>query len=308
MKLLLTGANGFVGSHLLDALGARGHEVIGLVRRESRGFDPLRHHPWDGRGLSVDLLDGVEGVVHAAGAAHRPGAPEKVFFEGNRDLTRAIASAVRASEVRVLVHLSSIAADESAGGRADAPYGRSKREAEASVEQLGATGKLGINVRPPLIYGPGAPGNWAKLLRLARSPAPLPFATVRNRRSYLGIENLCSAVAAAVESCENSRAQGDAGPGPLSAKCGSYALADPEPLSLGEVLSILRGAIGRPPALFPFPSAALARGLRLLGKGAMADGLFGDLVLDSAPFRDAFDWSPACATAQGMADSILASS
>lgn len=305
MKLLLTGANGFVGSHLLEFLRDRGHDVVGLVRREFPGFDPKHHRLWDGSGVSADLLAGVEGVVHAAGAAHRPGAPEAFFEQGNRDLTGAIVKAALASDVRVLVHLSSIAADGSAGGRADSPYGRTKREAEAEVEALGAAGKLGVNLRPPLIYGPGAPGNWEKLLRLARSPLPLPFAEVRNRRSYLGIGNLCSAVAAVLEVSAALRGAGNLGTSPQLSKCGSYAVADLEPLSLREVLSILRGALGRPPMLFSFPPGALAGALGLIGKGTMADGLFGNLVLDCAPFRDNFGWCPPLATARGMAESIL---
>ena len=151
-------------------------------------------------------------MIHTAGVAHlspRPGEDlSALFLEGNTAVTTALAAAVASSEVRVLVHLSSIAAagytEFSAGtGLSEdqaiaptGPYGESKRLAEAPVEELRSVGKLGVNLRPPLIYGSGARGNWPRLLQLARSPLPLPFGSVRNRRSFLGIENLADLVLA----------------------------------------------------------------------------------------------------------------
>lgn len=292
----------------MRTLAVRGHETHGLYRRDFPSFDPLRHYLWDGREFPVEVLDGVEGVIHAAGAAHCPRAPAEFFDQGNRELTHSVVWAVSKTAVPVLIHLSSIAADANVRFGTETSYGRSKREAEAAVEALRGSGKLGVNLRPPLIYGPGAPGNWAKLVRLARSRAPLPFAIVRNRRYYLGIDNLASAVAAVLEVAsrtpdENATGLG-ARPARLASKSGNYVVADSAPLSLAEVVKILREALGRRPGLFAFPPSILGQGLRLCGKSAMADGLFGDLVLDSAPFRNTFGWVPPLSSPEGMAASI----
>jgi UDP-glucose 4-epimerase len=303
MKVLVTGAHGFVGRHLVKALDKAGHEVIGTVRRDAGSLPCLRLVP-EGSSHEAELL-GCDVLVHTGGLAHRPSAGADEFERINRDWTHRLAREAADAGVRTVIHISSIAARDAEAGRGTA-YGVSKREAEDAVAELARSGILAINLRPPLIYGPGAPGNWEKLLRLARAPVPLPFAAVRNRRSYLGIGNLCSAIAAILEVSAAPRGAGDHGlPRPFST-CGSYALADLETLSLGEVLSILRAALGRPPMLFSFPPRAIAAALRRIGKEAMADGLFGDLILDSTPFRDHFGWSPPYPTARGMAESILA--
>jgi len=299
MKVVVTGAGGFAGRHFVAALGRAGHEVVSWVRRETSG------------GLVVDLtridpamLEGVDAVVHTAGVAHlvpRPGEDlSALFHEGNTAVTTALARAVAASEVRVLVHLSSIAAagytEFSAGAGLSenqaivptGPYGESKLLAEAPVEELRRVGKLGVNLRPPLIYGTGARGNWPRLLQLARSPLPLPFGSVRNRRSFLGIENLADLVLTIL--CR------DIDPD-LS---GTYHVADSEIVSLREVVTTLRAAAGRKAGLLPFPPALMKTLLKAAGRGSMGDGLFGDLVIDATRVREAFGWSPPVATLEGM--------
>jgi nucleoside-diphosphate-sugar epimerase len=289
MRVLVTGANGFVGSRLIRFLCEAGHAVTGVVRREFEGRDPSMV-VLSGEDSYAPLLGATDAVVHTAGVAHRPGATREEYLAGNRDLTIRLAAEVAASPVRVLIHLSSVAAREAGSGRSRRPedYGLSKREAEPGVVALADSGKLGVNLRPPLIYGPDAPGNWGKFVRLARLPVPLPFASVRNRRSYLGLDHLCEAIGAILSS------SGD------PARSGTYEIADRETPSLAEVLAAVRRGLSRPPGLVPFPPGILDRTLRLAGREAMAEGLFGDLLLDARPFEEAFSWHPARPTLEAM--------
>lgn len=294
MRILVTGASGFVGSRLLESLREAGHEAIGSVRREFSGFDPEIHRLAPDESSLEALLADREALVHAAGVAHRRGSDAAACFSGNRDLTTRLALGAKRAGIRVMVHLSSIAAREAERGLTlRAPvYGRSKLEAEPSVERLGRLGKLGVNLRPPLIYGPGAPGNWERLVRLARSPLPLPFAGVRNRRSYLYIGHLAEAVRRILEHADDPELSG------------TYEIGEAETPSLADVVAAIRRGWGREPGLFPFPAACLAGALRVLGKGAMAEGLFGDLFVDAARFSEAFAWRPGSPTLAAMERSV----
>ncbi len=289
MRVLVTGANGFVGSRLIGFLREAGYGVKGVVRRDFEGRDPSLV-VLSGEDSLAPHLEEADVLIHTAGVAHRPGATREEYWEGNRDLTIRLAGRVSSSSVRTLIHLSSIAAREAGSGRSRRPedYGLSKREAEPAVLALAESGKLGVNLRPPLIYGPEAPGNWGHLVRLARIPLPLPFASVRNRRSYLGLEHLCGAIGAVLSS---------SGDPSLS---GTYEIADRETPSLAEVLAAVRRGLSRRAGLWHFPPRILDRGLRLAGREAMAEGLFGDLFLDPHPFEEAFSWRAALPTLEAM--------
>jgi UDP-glucose 4-epimerase len=161
---------------------------------------------------------------------------------------------------------------------------------------LAESGKLGVNLRPPLIYGPDAPGNWGKFVRLARLPMLLPFSSVRNRRSYLGLDHLGEAIEAILSAPADP------------SRSGTYEVADRETPSLPEVLAAVRRGLARPAGLMPFPPGILERALRLAGREAMAEGLFCDLLLDSRPFEEAFSWRPASPTLEAMERTLASES
>lgn len=304
MKVLVTGADGFVGSNLMRLLDAAGLEAVGAVRGRKRetgeGRRPLV--------LLTDVLGGsypkTDVIVHCAGVAHRGAGAglvaERDFDEGNRVLTELLSEVVLKSDTRGLIHLSSIAAagyteftserglDECGQGDPVSSYGKSKRAAEGAVFRLSESGRLGVNLRPPLIYGRGARGNWPKLVRIAGLNLPLPFRSVRNRRSYLGIDNLAQMVLSVI---------GCLGRPEVS---GTYHVADADVVSLSDVVTALREGMGKSPSLFPFPPNILRLTLDAFGMRSVGDGLFGDLVLDSRLFGNTFSYSSGFPTLEGM--------
>jgi nucleoside-diphosphate-sugar epimerase len=303
MRILLTGAGGFVGSHLAARLSGAGHEVIGTTRVARPGADGLL--PFDGTDGAARVPEGIEGLLHVGGATPANALAGPGAYSASVDFSRRLGDFARTRGVRTVIHLSSIAVhgggrtlargvvDETSELAPESDYGRCKRDTEAIFRELEAPGRLVVNLRPPLVYGPGARGTWAQLLGLVRSPLPLPFASVRNRRSFLGVDSLGDLVVAIL---------GHHGQGGRS---GAYVVADREVVSLREVCAALRLALGRRPGLLPFPPGLLAAALRGLGKKEAAAGLFGDLVIDASRVESAFLWVPSIPTLEGMARSLV---
>jgi len=290
----LTGATGFIGRHLLADLTARGYRVRVLLRR------PVEVPPGAASAVVGDLtrpinmaaaLADVDAVVHSAGLAHAmSGAPEDDYRTLNTQATARLAQAAERAGVRRFVFLSSIRAQTgatAAGPVTEAdpplptdPYGRSKREAELALAE---TGLDWAALRPVLVYGPGAKGNLEALLHLARSPYPLPLGGLRGRRSLISLESLSAAVDTLLRA-----------PGPLRA---SFIAADPDPLTLPEMIAALREGLGRRPGLLPVPEGLVGLACRLTGSGelfervavglvARADGLTRLGLQPAMPTRD----------------------
>lgn len=290
MRILITGARGFVGSALKRSLSEAGHEVWG----SSRFLSP-ESESWlvlNGKDFSPSLLEGIEVVIHAAGATPASaGRREDRPFQESIDLSRDLATAVKTSAVHTIIHLSSVAAlgtprelargvvDDRYDGFPGSSYGRYKRAAEEALLKSSASDRLVVNLRMPLVFGPESRGSWGLLLRLVRSPLPLPFSRVRNRRSFLGIGNLAELIGRILE---------QVGRGELS---GNYLAADREVVSLTEVCDALRRGLGRRAGQFPFPAKLMSSTLKIMGKADAAAGLFGDLVVDSSRTAEVFGWS-----------------
>ena len=260
-RILVTGASGFFGQVLCRELRQAGWEVRGTFHRGSPAAEPgvewRRIGSISGSTDWSNLLDGTEAVVHAAAVAHRIGpkaqVADAVYDEVNHRGTARLAAAARAAGVRRFVFVSSIGAvtdasaepvDEATPCFPATPYGRSKLAAERAVASALAGGDCEWCIlRPPLLYGPGNPGNMERLLRLLRLPVPLPLGGLRNCRSFLYVLNLADAVKVALA---HPAAAGEV-----------FCLADDEMLSTSELLRALGRAAGRPVRLFGVPAGVL---------------------------------------------------
>lgn len=293
----LTGATGFIGRHVLKSLTARGYRVRLLLRR------PVEAMPEGASSAIVgDLtrptnmaaaLAGVDAVVHSAGLAHAmSGAPEDDYRTLNTEATRQLAEAATRARVRRFVFLSSIRAQTGPTAPliltdADDPaptdaYGRSKLDAERALAAIGIDW---VALRPVLVYGAGVKGNMAALVRLARSPYPLPLGSLAGRRSLVSVESVSAAI--------DTVLRADA---PLNRP---LVVADPDALTLPEMLAALRFGLGRRPGLVPIPAAAIGLACRLSGREALFSRLAENLVARSDGLS-ALGWQPAGTSRDGL--------
>src|SRR5690606_34105308 len=148
------------------------------------------------------------------------------------------------------------------------------------MEAVRRGGMTGIALRPPLVYGHDAPGNWRRLQQLSRTGLPLPFGSIHNHRSHCSIDNLCSAILVALEAALQGRGGG------------IYEIADQEDVSLAQIITWLRQGMGKGPGLVPVPVGMLHAGFHLLGQARLVETLLDDLVLDPSSFMHEFDWTP----------------
>lgn len=301
-KVLVTGSTGFIGRDLVRRLAGAGFRVRAAGRGIAEGIagagieacalPDLKKIEWR------PLLSGVTHVVHLAGIAHSE-APvsEETYMQVNAHSVRSLAEAARSAGVKRVVLMSSVRAQTGPRARglvreADEPlptdaYGRSKLAAEralADVLQGGATDWVAL--RPVLVYGPEVKGNMRTLVRLADSGVPLPFGAFHNLRSLLSLANLASAVEHVLRTPECARS--------------IFLVADPQPLSVAEMIAALRHGLGRPARLIPVPAAPIGLVARLLGKGAAWERIAGELIADTSSLR-ATGWRPVETTNEALA-------
>jgi nucleoside-diphosphate-sugar epimerase len=295
--IALTGATGFIGRHLLRELPQRGYRIRVLLRRPAEvpagASSAVIGDIASPRNMNAALRD-VDAVVHSAALAHAmSGQPEDDYRTINTEATIGLARAAERAGVKRFVFLSSIRAQS--GPTADrvlteedppAPtdaYGRSKLAAEQGLAELGIDW---VALRPVLVYGPGVKGNMAALINLARSPLPLPFTGLRGQRSLLAVENLASAVETVLKLPDAIRR-------PL-------IVADPEPLTVADMIAALRAGLGRRAGLLPAPASLLEAVARLTGREEQFQRLAGSLVASPGALRRA-GWQPAVATRDALA-------
>ena len=305
-RILVTGANGFVGSALCSVLDAAGYETRCAVRRRTKQpqaqEQTISVGDIDGATDWAEALRDIESVVHLAARTHviRETAPDPLatYRTVNVEGTRRLAEQAAAAGARRLVFLSSVKVNgERTAGRpfteGDTPhpedaYGTTKWEAEQALQAIEReTGLQVVILRPPLVYGPGVKGNFLRLMKLVARGWPLPLASVRNRRSMVYVGNLVDAVLA----CIRSPAVADQ----------TYLVSDGTDVSTPELVRALAKALGVAPRLFPFPPSLLMLGASFLGKGEEAARMLGSLQVDSSRIRREFGWQPPYTMQEGLA-------
>ena len=310
MKILVTGAAGFVGRHLVKQLRKNpAHRVVAVQRRVDAG----EIADIDQRAMNIDPgtdwsgpLEGVEVVIHLAARAHILKETEAdalaAFRRENVDSTRNLAQQAAQYGVRRLIFLSSIGVHGAETTQPftaqDVPhphsnYAIAKLEAEnAVVEAARPSAMETVIIRAPLIYGPDAPGNFSRLVRLVRTGLPLPLGSLKNRRSLLGVDNLVDLL---VLCLEHPAAAGQV-----------FMAADPDSISTPEMLRQIAAGLGKPAMLVPFPPSLIGVLAALLGKKALHVQLCRSLEVDAAHTRRTLGWTPRLTTRQGIAEAVAA--
>lgn len=301
--ILVTGASGFVGAHTGVRLAREGYRVRGVLHRR----DPLLTIPgaeWCRPGTISedtdwsDALHGIDVVVHAAARVHAPEESDKAaFYRVNKEGTLRLAGQASRAGVARFIFLSTVAVhgtgrigeaiNELSPVDPQNHYAESKLQAEQGLLEIArADGMEVVIIRPPLVYGANAPGNFTRLVRLVRTGLPLPLRAVSNRRSMVGIENLADFVTVCVRA---GRAGNE-----------SFVVADEDALSTAELVSLIATGLGRRPRLFAVPLELLEWGARITGTSGAFEKLCGSFELDTRKARKLLDWISPVSAREGI--------
>ncbi|MDA3832884.1 MAG: SDR family oxidoreductase [Spirochaetales bacterium] len=304
MVILVTGANGFVGSALCGRLKVEGYNIRCAVRTQAQTENFIAvgdigpETQWD------KALHDVDTVIHTAARAHiaKDQVPDplaeyrQVNVEGTLNLARQSAQA----GVKRFIFISSVGA---IGNQSTTPfteqdtpaphdlYAISKYEAEQGLQQLAQeTGMDVVIIRPPLVYGPNAPGNFGSLVRWVEKGIPLPLGAIHNKRSLVALDNLVDLIVTCIDH-------------PAAANQ-IFLAGDGEDVSTSELLRGVAKAMGKPARLIPVPAKILTLGATLLGKKAVAQRLLGSLQVDISKAREVLGWEPVVSVEEGMAKAV----
>ena len=318
--ILVTGATGFVGCQLIKQLSTNSrYTLIAAVRRNiadlSHGVksqlvgDLLPTTDWQAALVGVDVL------VHLAARVHMmvdlSADPLAEFRKVNTAGTLNLARQAVAAGVKRFIFISSIGVNgnynsrpfvESDIANPQEPYAVSKWEAEqglmAIAEETGVEGEgrpedgdrgKGMEVviiRPPLVYGANAPGNFGRLTKWVKRGVPLPLGAVHNKRSFVALDNLVSFI---IHCIDHPKAANEV-----------FLISDGEDVSTTELLRKIARAFGKRSFLLPVPVGLMTFAAGLLGKRDVADRLFGSLQVDSSKARDLLGWRPVVSMDEGL--------
>lgn len=298
IKLAITGVGGFIGRAIFLKAANSIFNILIFSRRilSEPCFVKYNQVLFDLNLLLnvADNLAGVDVVIHCAALAHVQSsglAGLEDFRSVNANGALKLAEVASKSGVKRFVFLSSIGVN---GNQTTAPfteasvphphdaYAVSKFEAEQALLDLAAqTGMEVVIIRPPLVYGPGAPGNFGSLVRWVQRGLPLPLGAVHNQRSLVALDNLVSLVLLCADRTRSPQAANQV-----------FVVADGEDVSTSTLLRKVARAAGRRSRLLPVPASWLRAVASLLGKRAVADRLLGNLQVDATKARTLLGWRP----------------
>lgn len=324
MRVLVTGASGFVGRALVLRLAKlRDWSAVAVVRAL-----PSAEPIWYSGGfieagvshialgdltkalIEPGLFNGVDAVVHCAARVHVMNEsdvdPLSAFRAVNVVGTLKLAEQAASVGVKRFVFISTIKVNgevtvfgepfqaDDLPAPEDA-YGLSKLEAEQGLKLLAAeTGMEVVIIRPPLVYGRGVKGNFGSMIKLVEKEIPLPFGATHNKRSLVGIDNLVDLIVRCIDH-------------PAAANQ-VFLAGDGQDLSTPELVRSLAMAMGKRTRLISLPTGVLKFGATLLGKRALADRLLGSLQVDITKTRELLEWQPRHSVEEGLRRCFVTSS
>jgi nucleoside-diphosphate-sugar epimerase len=305
INVLVTGATGFIGRSLIQKLTEDNrYSPVAAVRDKSLksplavksvlGCDLLSYNNWG------EALLGVEVVLHTAARVHILNEtitdPLKEFRKVNTIGTLNLARQAADSGVRRFIFISSIGVNGNQSLRPFSendvpnpvePYAISKLEAESGLRQLAEQTDMEIVIiRPPLVYGPKAPGNFNRLINIISKGIPLPLGATHNQRSLIALDNLVDLIV----TCINHPAAANQ----------TFLVSDGHDLSTTKLAKLLGDALGTPARLLPVPLSWLEMGAKLIGKPELAQRLCGSLQVDASKVRNLLGWQPPISVEEGL--------
>ncbi len=309
MKVLVTGASGFIGRALCARFAeAVDVEVVAAVSPRNLTDPPAgtilaRELGADSRWQ--DVLESVDAVVHTAARVHVTNDPnvEASFRRVNVDATLNLARQAAHCGVRRFVYLSSVKVhgEYTRPGQSfsadDQPapvgaYARSKYDVEIGLLRLMKCQNMEVvTIRPPLVYGPGVKANFLTLMRWVHNGYPLPFGRVRNARSLIAVNNLVDLIRVC---CVHPAAANE-----------TFMAADGDDVSTAELVRRLGIALKRPARLLPVPPKLLLAVATLAGKRDLARKLLGSLQIDSRRTREVLGWMPSVSMEEALESTAL---
>jgi len=301
MKTLVTGANGFVGQSLCEALFKKNWQVAPVSRSQS-ATETVVIGAIDGATNWTVALDQCEAVVHLAARVHvmhdTVSDPLTAFRAVNVDGTLNLARQAAAAGVKRFVFISSVkvngestqtgkAFTESHAPNPQDAYGQSKHEAEQGLRQIALqTGMEVVIIRPPLVYGPGVKANFAALMRAVQKGWPLPLGAVHNQRSLVALDNLVDLIVTCITHHQAANQ--------------TFLVSDGQDLSTTDLVRGMARAADVPARLLPVPVWALQAAGSLLGKGDAVQRLCGNLQVDISKARSLLGWVPPVSVDEGL--------
>lgn len=307
-RVLVTGATGFIGTHLARALLDEGWSVRASVRDRSRIAElpqaidrvlvgDLERAVWD------SAVKGIACVVHLAGKVHcKPGSvAEAEFHEANVAATERLARAAAANGVKRFIFASTVKAvgeytcpgqlwNEESPCKPETLYGKSKLAAETVLKKVGfQSGLETIGLRLPLVYGPGVKANYLHLMQAVEKGWPLPLASIQNRRSLLYVGNLVSAILQCVKTNEDVKSE-------------TFLISDDQDVSTPDLIRLIGRGLNRPSRLVSFSERLLRSFFRMAGLTQMENSLVESLAVDIGRIRSKLSWSPPFKMEDGTRD------
>lgn len=305
LRVMVTGANGFVGQALCTEAIRRGLHIRGATRSACElpiGAEPVIVGKIDGRTDWAGALHNVDVVIHLAARVHvmKEAATDPLaeFLEVNLHGTANLAEQAARAGVRRFIYASSVKVNgeqtsetvpftELDKPNPQDPYAVSKWQAEQALQRIAQETNLEVViVRPPLVYGPGVKGNFISLLAAINKGIPLPLASANNARSLVYVGNLVDAL---ISCATHPAAAGQ-----------TYLVSDSEDVSTALLTEKIARVLGRNNRSFNFPPALLRAVATLAGRSEQIDRLFGSLRISNEKICGELSWSPPYTLDQGL--------
>ena len=310
MKVLITGANGFIGRLLSAELIRQGHSVVAAVRATNNQIDDFEQRIVGSISCETDwsiVLRDAEVVIHLAARVHVMSDtainPLSEFRKVNVDGTLNLAQQAINAKIKRFIFISSIKVNgeyteigmpytEVDVANPQDAYSVSKFEAEQGLMQIAQqTGMEVVIIRPPLVYGAGVKANFAIMMRAVKRGIPLPLGVIHNKRSFVYVGNLVSLIMRCIDH--------------PAAVNQVFLVSDGHDLSSTELLQGCAEALGVKSRLLPIPQLLVQICAIMLGKRALAQRLCGNLQVDITKTRELLDWEPCFTVAQGLKATAL---